>query len=359
MNTSVILSMPNEAASRAARTLVMALGLIPLMLDRTKNLKEQLLPLMQASARTTAILDLSSLPADTPHVLALQGQLSPELRSRVMLTRHEQGPVWSTDLAWAHSLGFAMLAADVIGAVMRQPGAPVVMGTSTGIDANTQHLPALLAQLTAVPALSLQQIGNYFAAASSEADSETARGLIRARTQLDAEALALAVSSGVKALDRSYRLTVYPACILGTEAVKWLSKTYRLRTADAVSVGGALQSLGLVHHVAYEQPFANEANFFRLDVTALATQMDLRKLLAQLRDPLISHIKDRSHRNTVYPQCWAGSEVVKALARANRMPNHEAENLLNRLWRYGLIAHVTNEHMVKDGNYFYRFVGIE
>ena len=75
MNTSVILSMPNEAAGREARTLVMALGLIPVMLDSSKNIKEQLLPLMQTNARTAALLDLSCLPADTTHVLELQQQL--------------------------------------------------------------------------------------------------------------------------------------------------------------------------------------------------------------------------------------------------------------------------------------------
>jgi hypothetical protein len=358
MNTSVILSMPNEAASRAARTLVMALGLIPVMLERTKNLKDQLLPLLQMSPHTTALLDLSSLPADTAHLLVLHEQLPPELRARVMLTRHEQGPVWSSDTAWAQSLGFATLVADVIGAVMRQPGSSMVIGTSAGADADVQYLPALLAKLAGVTALSLQQIGNYFAALSSKPDPNTSRGLIRTCTQLDAEALALAVSSGVKSINRTYRLTDYPSCILGTEAVRWLRKTYRLSTAVAVSVGSALQSLGLLHHVVYEQPFADEPNFYRLDVTALATQTDVRKLLLLLKDSNIAEIKDRSYRNTLYPQCWVGSDVVKTVAVANRMPTHEAENLLNRLWRYGLIAHVTNSHMVKDGKFFYRFVGI-
>jgi hypothetical protein len=57
----------------------------------------------------------------------------------------------------------------------------------------------------------------------------------------------------------------------------------------------------------------------------------------------------------MYPHCWVGKQAVDWLQTHKKLPRYEAENLLNRAMSFGLIEHVTREHRVKDGNYFYRF----
>ena len=54
-----------------------------------------------------------------------------------------------------------------------------------------------------------------------------------------------------------------------------------------------------------------------------------------------------------------GAQAVQWLAKRLKLRAHEAEILLNRLMRFGLIEHVTGDHPVRDGNFFYRFAGLE
>ena len=60
-------------------------------------------------------------------------------------------------------------------------------------------------------------------------------------------------------------------------------------------------------------------------------------------------------RVRTYPACFDGSEAVDALEVAFGPPRHACEMMLNRLHGYGLIEHVTQDHPVRNGNFFYRF----
>ncbi|NEQ50373.1 MAG: mechanosensitive ion channel [Leptolyngbya sp. SIO3F4] len=70
-------------------------------------------------------------------------------------------------------------------------------------------------------------------------------------------------SDGVAIKDRRFRLTVYPHCFVGSEAVTWLAKTQNATREAAVRIGQALVEQGILHHVTDEHPFKDEYLFYR------------------------------------------------------------------------------------------------
>ena len=68
---------------------------------------------------------------------------------------------------------------------------------------------------------------------------------------------------GVKIKDRRYRLTVYPRCIVGSEATTWLVRRFFLSEAEAVKLGQRLIDAKLLHHVTDSHPFEDGFFFYR------------------------------------------------------------------------------------------------
>ncbi len=339
MNIPVLLALPHDAAHKSARALVMALGLIPESVkDGVDSLTTVALQL-QRNERSAALIDLGSLPSGFKHIHDMAKRLPTALRQRVILFRHEQGPVWPSDQIWAKEMGFAGLFAEVDAQAMLA-------------DA---ELPNLLAQLTGQPILPAQKLSQYFAAMLAKPDPLTLRGLIRSQSSRSAESLAQVMASGVKSVDRTHRLTSYPACFLGTEAVQWLRGQFQCSASTAVQTGQALLSMGLMHHVVHEHGFENAEFYYRLDATANTAQTHLGKLLQQMQSAKGMEVKDRSYLGKSYPACWVGQDAVSWLSKQHQLPRYEAENLLNRLLSYGLIEHVLQAHRVKDANLFFRF----
>ena len=95
MNTSVLLALPNDAAHKSARALVMALGLIPSVIADQAQAAQTITRQLQAQPQAVALIDLESLPKAFKHVLHLAEQLAGDVRGRVILLRHQQGPVWN------------------------------------------------------------------------------------------------------------------------------------------------------------------------------------------------------------------------------------------------------------------------
>jgi Domain found in Dishevelled, Egl-10, and Pleckstrin (DEP) len=339
--TSVVLAMPHDAAYRSARALVMAYSLIPEPLTDSPSALTQLGQRLGQREQDLALLDLGSLPLADQHVVDWHRRLPEAARARIMLTRHEQGPVWASDQLWVKQMGFAGLFAEC---------------DATAMLVEQAALPQTLAQLAQQPALSTPQLAQYFAALQAKPDPLTLRGLIRSVAGRDAESLAQALASGVRAADRSYRFKTYAACFVAKDAVRWLTQHLKCSSKIAIQIGLALQKLGLLHHVVHEHEFQDAELFFRVDATQLASQAHLGMLLKALRDEAGLAAKDRTHLGKTYPQCWVGSEAVDWLHQHWRLPRYECENLLNRLHSYGLVRHVLSEHRVKDGYYFYQFV---
>ncbi len=340
MNTPVLLALPHDAAHKSARALVMALGLIPQVIANHERAISSLCVQLEGQPQSAALIDLASLPLAFGHVLDLAHRLPAQLRQRVILLRHEQGPVWEADRVWVKELGFAGLFAEIDAQAML-----------TASD----ELPALLAQLTQTQPLSVQKLSAFFAAMSVKPDPLTLRGMIRSNCAMDAESLARAMLSAVKSIDRSYHFKTYSSCFLGTEAVVWLRKQFRCSAAVAVQLGQALLDLGLLHHVMHAHGFEDQEFFYRIDATQLSSGVLIGKLLEDLMREQGISIEDRNYLGTSYPNCWVGKQAVDWLQTKKKLPRYEAENLLNRAMSFGLIEHVTREHRVKDGNFFYRF----
>lgn len=68
---------------------------------------------------------------------------------------------------------------------------------------------------------------------------------------------------GLSIRDRRYRLTRYPNCFVGSEAVAWIVRTQKATHAEAVRLGQLLVERGIIHHVTDEHSFKDEHLFYR------------------------------------------------------------------------------------------------
>ncbi len=69
--------------------------------------------------------------------------------------------------------------------------------------------------------------------------------------------------NGIEIKDRRYKLTNYPQCFIGTEAVQWIRIKYSLSESDAIREGQKLIKLKIIHHVADDHDFENDYFFYR------------------------------------------------------------------------------------------------
>lgn len=63
--------------------------------------------------------------------------------------------------------------------------------------------------------------------------------------------------------DRRWRLRVFKASFVGSEAVNWLVENLRLSRSEAIAIGQRCLDLGIFRHVLDEQPFADSDFFYR------------------------------------------------------------------------------------------------
>ena len=137
--------------------------------------------------------------------------------------------------------------------------------------------------------------------------------------------------------------------------MSWLSTHFRLKRDVALHAGQALEKLGFMNHVVHEQPFADAPNFYRTSLSTPADLLNLEAVLADMVSKAGLDVRDRSYLGKSYPACFVGSEAVSWAHQKYKLPRHSAEALLNRLHGFSLLHHVTNEHKVRDDNFFYRF----
>ena len=249
--------------------------------------------------------------------------------------------LWPADRAWVQSLGFADLVAQL---------------DSTSLGAESAQVLGWVARMTGAQSLPSDALTRYFSAMQIKPDASSPRGVVRKITGLTAEALCADLASNVKALNRVYHLKSYPSCFVGTEAVAWLAKQYAVPTEQAVALGVALQTLGMLHHVSHEHAFANEAFFYRTAVSTAVDRVSLGDLLRALSAKTGVEVRDRLYHGKTYAQCFIGSEAVDWVKKSQKIAAFEAEILLNRLHGFNLVEHVTHDHPVRDGAFFYRFV---
>ena len=68
---------------------------------------------------------------------------------------------------------------------------------------------------------------------------------------------------GIKIQDRRYKLSSYPLCFVGNEAVKWIENRYLLSKPEAIRLGQELIDLKIIHHVTDDHNFKDESLFYR------------------------------------------------------------------------------------------------
>lgn len=337
----ILLLLPDGWPRALGRGICMALGVPPVDVTDAQDpwpvLTQRLL-----QPGCAVLVDLEMLSGQGLTVTRLADQLPAEARSRIVLTRHRQGPVWPSDRTWIRSLGFADLLPDLTG--------------GTVLSDNWQTI-SLLTDLLSLPATDMPTVTrtlNHWPAAHTHDDH---RAVIRALSGLGAEALAQDMTGQVKAPTRQYQLKSYPKSLLGREVIDWLARHHGLSRPQALQAGRALGSLGFLHHVVHEHALEDQGLFYRSDCVSAALSTSPDKILRLLLQPYGVKVTDRLYLGRSYPACWVGSEAVDLLQVRCRISREDAEVQLNRLWRYGLIRHVVDQHPVKDDHLYYRFQG--
>jgi len=81
--------------------------------------------------------------------------------------------------------------------------------------------------------------------------------------QLDALITRMRGDYGLSLADRRYRLTVYPRCFVGREAVDWMVRVLGITRSQAVEIGRRLSARGTIHHVLDAHPFRDANLYYR------------------------------------------------------------------------------------------------
>jgi Domain found in Dishevelled, Egl-10, and Pleckstrin (DEP) len=338
---TVYICMPLHQSRRSIRAAAMVMQIFPHDVNPDLAGLQSLTSLLENHSNACLVLDLTALEALGVHIGNLHRFLaSPALRSRTLLTQ-EKGGLWPSTRSWVQGLGYADLYAPF---------------DAHSLATDARSAVESVALMTDMAAINTDKLAQYFSAMQLLPDANSARGWIRTTTGLDAETFCLALSSEVKAIDRTYHFKSYPSCFLGTEAVDWMAQQYGIDRVKAAKLGAALQKLGLLQHVVHEQPFADAPNFYRTTASSVVDRIPLGKMLQAMQQADGVSVKDRDYHGTSYPQCFVGSEAVDWLSKHLKIRRHEAEIALNRLHAFGMIAHVHKAHPVIDGLYFYRLL---
>lgn len=133
-------------------------------------------------------------------------------------------------------------------------------------------------------------------------------------------------------------------------ALKTAKKTY-------LEHKGEVQIL-LVDEVQCWGIWQEDSTLLRVSKVAQPTLIDkinLKKLVAKMRDIGGITISDRRHNLKVYPRCFIGEEAVVWFIETLDLEYSQAIQLGQRLIDKNIIHHVTDEHQFEDEYLFYRF----
>lgn len=82
-------------------------------------------------------------------------------------------------------------------------------------------------------------------------------------TNIERAIAAMRGADGLEIKDRRYRLNIYPACFVGSEAVNWLMRSQNCTREEAIDLGQTLVERGIIHHVTDDHPFRDTYLFYR------------------------------------------------------------------------------------------------
>lgn len=335
----VYLQLPDGPDRDALRAGLLAMQCIPVNLTAPGTALTEQLERLALDPHAVVFLDVSNaLPKVTHRFDHILKTWPRALRARTVLTRLTAGHVSLADRAWVKSLGFADLVASF---------------AQTSPTSALRLVLDLVAFTVGLPALAADDLDRYLSAVPGSPSRLSPRAPIRARTGMEAEALSDLLQSKLDIRDRSYHFRKYLACFVGTEAVQWMGQHFQLGTKEVVEIGQALQTLGLLYHVAHEQVFSDEVLFFRLRAPGQLPQVDVGLALQTLRDRLV--VVGRSYLGKDYPSCWIGQDAVDVLCAAHAITRYESQLIMHRLMQFGYFEHIVGRHGFNDANHFYQF----
>ena len=337
-----LLCMPNGDARSAVHAALAALHVESQDILPSKTELANLAQTLKANPHALAIIDLVQIRHAASNIIALAALLpDATVRQQIALTRAHRG-VWPSDRAWAKELGFADFFAQLDA------------GSLLAESSSVLEWVALRAEIAPIE---IESMRKHFDTHHIKPDTASERGIIRKATALSAEAFCASLAEHVNTQDRTHNLTAYPSCFLGSDAVDWISQKYAITKDHAVSLGVALQDLGLLHHVAHEQVFADAPFFYRTGWSDGTQRLSPGSIFSLITSKSGVLVQDRSYHGTNYAACFVGAYAVDWLHSKIQISRLDAEIMLNRLYGFDLIEHVTHEHPVRDGMYFYRFTG--
>lgn len=346
---TVLLDLPDVAGRAALRAGLMAMRLAPTPLPTDRRGRDTVLRGLADKPKALAFVDIShGGPTTAPTLLHLDATLPRgAIRERIVLARlapvQGMGHVSEADRRWVRQLGFADLMPEF---------------DPMDCEGSLRSALDLVARALALEPVTPAELARYARVMNDARDTGSPRATIRALSGLSAEGLGELLSRSLDIGDRTWRLQRYPDCFVGSEAVAWMARHFKRSAPEALALGQALMSLGLLVHVAHEHPFLDDKLYYRLAISAAADAIDLGDALTALVLGRGVPIADRSYLGKTYPRCWVGSEAVDHLVAVHGLMRHDAWVLLHRLMQFGLIEHVAHSRPFIDGAFYYRFTGM-
>eukprot|EP00040_Diaphanoeca_grandis_P029963 m.176461 g.176461 ORF g.176461 m.176461 type:complete len:293 (-) comp31847_c15_seq1:104-982(-) len=167
--------------------------------------------------------------------------------------------------------------------------------------------------------------------------------------------------------DRRYHLKTYKQCFRGNEMVTWmLENSYASSRSEAVAIGSSLILHGIYHHVTDDHNFKDTGMFYRFreddktyrgDVERYRqTAVEAVRLHGVIRATYPTLIAKRDWNLLTFNDCFVGSKLIDWLVETGRAVSREhGIETMKRMWAFGFIAHVANDHLFKDEHLYYRF----
>ena len=137
------------------------------------------------------------------------------------------------------------------------------------LNVKSSHLKQLISNILPTPDLtssslskSDQEVDQYLISSLNDDDLDPLEDRLT-DSELQGLVKQMRSANGVGLEDRRYRLNIYPACFIGSEAVNWLIEHYNYTREEAIELGQILVERGIIHHVLDQHPFKDSYLFYR------------------------------------------------------------------------------------------------
>jgi Tfp pilus assembly protein FimT len=158
--------------------------------------------------------------------------------------------------------------------------------------------------------------------------------------------------------DRSYRMRIWPACFVGSEAVDWLVSHLRVSRSEALRRGRAMVAVGLIRHVAGEHDFEDGAFFYGLATRLVTSEGAVDAEVVALKKALQSALDFPWHSHTRgllrHQRCATGSSIVDWIVQQQPISRAKAVLWAAQMMRLAALRHVYDDEPFKDDRSLYR-----